>query len=258
MNQITLTLKNSLIYPIDFSQISLEQWASKSEDEIRRTQLRGDLLGSCVDDWWMVTVEVLGDQHSPRMVLQGDHAMVNGLGHQHHCGDIVIQGNIGAYCGSCMTGGSISIGGNAGDGLGAPTGSRGVGMNGGVLRVTGNTGDLAGHRMRRGEIVIDGNAGDGLASWQVAGTIRVGGTIGNNVAFGMRRGTLILERAVTLPSSRFTDSVELSTPYSFLAGLASTNRWNVCRGDRSIEGIGEVWMPASGSLVGQHTGTGTA
>lgn len=248
MNQITLTLKNPLASQVDFSRVRLDQWAAMTEDEIQQSGMHGMRSGDCVGDWWKVRIHSLEGPSTPRLVLQGDHAMVNGLGHQQRSGDILVEGNIGTNCGSCMTGGSITVRGDAGDGLGAPTGSRGVGMNGGVLRVTGNAGDLAGHRMRRGEIAIEGNAGDGLASWQVAGTIRVGGMVGNNIAFGMRRGTLILERYVALPSSRFTDSIELLTPFRVLAGLASENRWNVVRGDRSIGGIGEVWMPASGSL----------
>lgn len=246
MNQITLTLQNALTCPVDFSQVRLDQLADKSEDEIYRTELHSDAPGISIGDHWKVAVETYDDQASPRLVLQGDHAMIHRLGHQHRGGDILIEGNIGASCGSCMTGGSIFVNGDAGDGLGAPTGSRGVGMNGGVLRVTGNAGDFVGHRMRRGEIFVEGNAGDGLASWQVAGTIHVGGKIGRNVAFGMRRGTLILENEIALPTSRFTESVELHSPYKTIAGLASPEHWRVCRGDRSIGGIGEVWMPANG------------
>lgn len=249
MKEITLTLKQPLTDPVDFSQVRLDQWVPNSEDELRRIDLPTQSADLPLGEFWSVTIKSLTDSQKPRLVLQGDHGLVNGLGHQHQCGDIKVEGDIGSNCGSCMTDGSIEIDGNAAEGLGAPIGSRGVGMNGGVLRVKGNSGDRAGHRMRRGEIWIEGNAGDGLASWQVAGSIRVGGTTGKNIAFGMRRGTLILDRFAVLPESRFSKPVELSTPFSVLVCLDGDRRWMVSRGDRSIDGIGEVWMPESPSTT---------
>ena len=245
MNQITLTLQNTLTSPVDFSHVRLDRWAAVTEDEIRQTRLQVNGSAYYVSDFWKVSVRTSDDTSTPRLVLQGNHGAVNGLGHQHRVGEILVEGDIGANCGSCMTGGSIVVCGNAADELGAPIGTRAEGMNGGVLRIKGNAGDLAGHRMRRGEIVIDGNVDAGLASWQVAGTIRVGGAVGKNAGLGMRRGTLILKRAINLPELRFTNSVELRTPFSALAGMVTDECWRVRRGDRSVGGIGEVWMPAS-------------
>lgn len=252
MKKITLQAKQSKIPPINFVGVKLEDWLTRSADQISRWRLpcgeyedddyRSNVDGLAIGDVWSVSVEPLGENESPVLVLRGDCSRVDSLGHQHRRGRIIVEGHVGRYCGACMTGGSIEVHGDAGEAVGSTVDTRGVGMNGGVLRIGGNAGDLAGHRMRRGQLTIAGNVGNGLASWQVAGTIRVGGTVGGNVAYGMRRGTLILQQPVELPSARFTKPIELTTPFTELIGIDRDRAWSVSRGDRSIGGIGEVWM----------------
>ncbi|TWT95135.1 formylmethanofuran dehydrogenase subunit C [Neorhodopirellula pilleata] len=249
MKKIILDAKQSGVPPMDFIGVKLEDWLARTADEISRWRLPSVEREISVGDVWTVSVESLSHDESPVLLMRGDCSRVDGLGHQHRRGRIIVEGNIGRHCGACMTGGLIEVHGDAGDAAGSTVGTRGVGMNGGVLRINGNAGDLAGHRMRRGQLVISGNVGDGVASWQVAGTIRVGGSVGAQVAYGMRRGTLILHRPIELPSARFTEPIELTTPFAELIGIDREQTWSVSRGDRSIGGIGEVWMTDQSSLV---------
>ncbi|SMP63078.1 formylmethanofuran dehydrogenase, subunit C [Neorhodopirellula lusitana] len=261
MKRIVVQLRNDVHGQIDCSRIRLDEWCEWTVDEIRRFPLASVTGVSapkyCVGDVFEVHCESV-DGSAPELRIEGSTSQLDCIGNQHRLGQIWIDGNVGSHCGSCMTGGQIWVTGDVGDALGAPLGTRGTGMNGGQIHVQGNAGDLAGHRMRRGEIWIEGHTGSGVASWQIAGTIRVGGSVGSNVAYGMRRGTLILDQAADLPESRFSAPVELRSPFTALVGLGETqnaNRggkssqeaeetlWQVQRGDRSVSGIGEVWMP---------------
>ncbi|EMI54572.1 formylmethanofuran dehydrogenase subunit C [Rhodopirellula sallentina] len=254
MKTITLTRNQTCEEPIDVSSLRLDQLLPLSETEIAKVR-----LPSCrnVELGELFQVESRSSESAvPRLNLRGDCRGVHHLGHQHREGAIHVAGDIGNYCGDCMTGGTITVDGNAGDHLGGPTGTRSIGMNGGLLTVQGSVGDFAGHRMRRGEIRIAGNAGDSLAAWQVAGTVIVGGTVGRHLAYAMRRGTVVLGTPVQLTANRFTAAVEMKTPFQHLffhrsdlanslpdSNLAdSTNTWLVSRGDRAVNGIGEIWQ----------------
>lgn len=255
MKKIVLQPKQSEIPDLNFIGVRLDDWLTMNSDEIGRWRLPSQGQEIEVGEVWSVAITPLADDPLPALEIHGDCQSVNGLGHQHRRGTILVQGNIGRHCGACMLGGVIKVQGNAGDHLGAAVGTRGVGMNGGILHVSGHAGHLAGHRMRRGELTVDGNVGDGVASWQVAGTIRVRGHVGKNVAYGMRRGTLILENSTRLPAARFTEPIELNTPFAHLIGCHANlrNTWSVCRGDRSIGGIGEVWMGSEIESIGSGT-----
>ncbi|MFG0254209.1 MAG: formylmethanofuran dehydrogenase subunit C [Rhodopirellula sp. JB053] len=254
MKMITLTRNHTCEEPIDVSSLRLDHLLPLSETEIAKLR-----LPSCrnVELGELFQVESRSSKNAvPRLNLRGDCHRVHHLGHQHREGAIHIEGDVGDFCGDCMTGGTITVEGNAGDHLGGPTGTRSIGMNGGLLTVHGSVGDFAGHRMRRGEIRIAGNAGDSLGAWQVAGTIVVGGTVGRHLAYAMRRGTVVLSTPVQLAVNRFTAAIEIETPFQQLlfqrgdlanslpdSKLAdSTNPWLVSRGDRAVNGIGEVWQ----------------
>jgi len=259
MKTITLTLREHGWGSVDASRLRLDRIGSDESTQQSGELISHWMLASTAGDVELGEIFEVdlrsNDDDQPTLVMRGDCRRLNSLGHQHRFGRILVEGDIGDHCGSCMSGGSIRVTGNAGHHLGGASGTRGVGMNGGLLTVGGNAGDFAGHRMRRGEIRVAGNVGDALASWQVAGTIGVGGTVGRNVAYGMRRGTLVLATPVQLPVIRFTKPVALETPFQALlmnrTGVRkdlsmseSVNEdgvWNISRGDRSIGGIGEVW-----------------
>lgn len=255
MRSITLRLRVEDGNSIDASTLRLEELAKKPTGQIARQLIHVSSDSVELGGIFQIDSRETSDDE-PALILQGNCQFVHSLGHQHRVGRIIVESDIGDHCGACMSGGTITVAGNAGRYLGAPTGSRGIGMNGGRIAVSGSAGEFAGHRMRRGEIWIAGDAGVGLASWQVAGTIGVGGAVGEQVGYGMRRGTLILATPTSLPSIRFTSPVELATPFRALllnrpdlqsiwppARSAGENGTGfVSRGDRSIGGIGEVWQ----------------
>lgn len=255
MKSITLRLRVEAGSSIDASTLRLEELAEKSSDQIARQLIHVSSSNVEMGEIFKIDCRETSAADSA-LILQGDARCVHSLGHQHRIGRIIVEADIGDYCGACMSGGTITIAGSAGRYLGSATESRGIGMNGGRIAVAGSVGEFAGHRMRRGEIWIAGDAGAGLASWQVAGTIGVGGNVGEHVGYGMRRGTLILTTATSLPSVRFTSPVELATPFRAVllnrpelqsiwppARIAcASGTGHVSRGDRSMGGIGEVWQ----------------
>ena len=128
-----------------------------------------------------------------KIFLSGDLSNVHSIGRGITGGSIVAESSkVGRHVGTSMTGGDITIGGDAADFLGA-------GMTGGSIRVTGDAGDFAGaalegakYGMNRGEIFIEGNAGVGLGKRMRRGTIVVGGDVGELAAWGMLAGTVVV------------------------------------------------------------------
>ncbi|KLU01271.1 Formylmethanofuran dehydrogenase subunit C [Rhodopirellula islandica] len=250
MSQITLRLRSALRAPLDASRIRLDEWVQLSASEIERFELPSRSGPIAIGELFEVSLQ--SDVSMPRLVIDGCLRHVSGMGFQHKLGEIICQSDVGDHAGSCMLGGRIVVHGNAGHHLGSPRGARNVGMNGGQLIVRGSAGDDAGQRMRRGEIWIDGDAGQRLATWQVAGTIGVAGKCGSNIAYGMRRGTLIFGQQPTLDANRFSTPIPLRSAFVGLLGRSSGASWltpeslrslRVCRGDRHIDGRGEIWMP---------------
>jgi formylmethanofuran dehydrogenase subunit C len=106
---------------------------------------------------------------------------------------IIISGNVGKVrrVGACMTGGQITINGNAGMHLGEE-------MKGGKISVNGNVGGWAGSMMRAGEIEVQGNAGDYLGApyrgssegIRGGGRIVVYGDVGNEAGAHMKKGMM--------------------------------------------------------------------
>jgi formylmethanofuran dehydrogenase subunit C len=102
-------------------------------------------------------------------------------------GEIVIDGDAGAYIGSKMRAGKIAVSGS----VGALAGSS---MRGGRLSIGGKAGSLLGERMRRGLIIGRGGAGDYAGGRMIAGTILLRGRVGRFAGYGLRRGSLILDK----------------------------------------------------------------
>jgi formylmethanofuran dehydrogenase subunit C len=255
MSQITLRLRSDLQSTLsgstlDASRIRLDEWVQLSSAEIERFELKSQTGPVSIGDLFEVSVQ--SDVLMPRLIFADCMRLVSGIGFQHKLGEIVCESNVGDHTGSCMLGGRIVVRGDAGNHLGSPIGARNVGMNGGQLIVHGSVGDDAGHRMRRGELWIGGDAGQRLATWQVAGTIAVAGNVGPTIAYGMRRGTLIFGQPPALDANRFSTPIPLRSAFVSLVGRNSSASWltpaflqslRVCRGDRQIDGRGEVWMP---------------
>jgi formylmethanofuran dehydrogenase subunit C len=141
------------------------------------------------------------------MTIDGDAGAYCGLGLGG--GDIAVRGSAGAYAAAGMTGGRIEISGNAGERCGGALPGEMKGMSGGLVVVRGNAGERLGDRMRRGTILVEGGIGGYAASRMIAGTIvALGADVGPYPGLGMRRGTLILRGRAEADLPTFADCGE--------------------------------------------------
>ncbi len=124
------------------------------------------------------------------ILIEGDVGAYLGAGMKG--GKIRVKGSAGALAGASMAGGEIAIDGDSGERTAGILVGETLGMRGGLLTIGGNAGPLLGERMRRGLVIVGGDAGDYLGGRMVAGTIIVKRRAGRFAGFGMRRGSLIL------------------------------------------------------------------
>jgi formylmethanofuran dehydrogenase subunit C len=123
------------------------------------------------------------------IVVDGDAGAYLGAGMKR--GKIEVMGSCGVLAGASMAGGRIAIGGDAGDQAGGVLTGETMGIKGGFLTIGGNAGSLLGERMRRGLVVVSGNAGDYAGGRMIAGTILLKRKVGRYAGYGLRRGSLI-------------------------------------------------------------------
>jgi len=118
------------------------------------------------------------------IVIRTDHLHpVDHLGSRSCNKHIKVLGDVGAYAGSSMEGGSLHITGSTLNQLGFDSS--------GSIRVDGNTGMNAGIRSR-GTIRIGGLARSGVGRAMRGGTITVEGDVTTHVGQGMRGGEIYL------------------------------------------------------------------
>jgi formylmethanofuran dehydrogenase subunit C len=123
------------------------------------------------------------------IVVEGDVGAY--LGARMKGGKIEVKGSAGVLAGASMAGGSIAIGGDAGERAGGIDVGETMGMKRGLLVVHGNAGPLLGERMRRGLVIVGGDAGDYAGGRMIAGTILFKRGVGRCAGYGLRRGSLI-------------------------------------------------------------------
>jgi formylmethanofuran dehydrogenase subunit C len=123
------------------------------------------------------------------IVVEGDAGAYLGAGMK--AGKIEVTGSAGVLAGASMTGGRIAIAGDAGERAGGILVGDTMGMKGGFLTIGGKAGPLIGERMRRGLVVVDGDAGDYAGGRMIAGTILLKRRAGRYAGYGLRRGSLI-------------------------------------------------------------------
>ncbi|MCW2241310.1 formylmethanofuran dehydrogenase subunit C [Azospirillum canadense] len=206
------------------------------------------------------------------LVLRPGAAALDGVGAGMAAGEILVEGDCGAYAGSGMRGGTLivegdcgafaaaemaggrlRVAGDAGDFLGAPLAGGTRGMSGGAVVVAGNAGDRIGERMRRGLITVHGRAGSLCGARMIAGTIAVGAACGPELGLAMRRGTILLSQAPEALPTGFVDGGandwlflelmrrELTDGGAWPVGFPTVGtRARRLVGDRSVQGIGEV------------------
>jgi formylmethanofuran dehydrogenase subunit C len=205
---------------------------------IRNQGARLDLLGSAMT--------------GGELVLEGDAGAYAGLAMSG--GRLTIRGPAGPFAGAAMQGGILEIGGNAGDWLGGGLPGERRGMTGGLILLRGDAGRRAADRQRRGVILIEGNAGDFLGARMVAGTtIVLGEGVGRYPGFAMKRGTLLLRHAGRRMLPTFADAgrqelgflrllAKYLTPHSARYAAAAPHFTALHRfvGDAASGGKGEI------------------
>jgi formylmethanofuran dehydrogenase subunit C len=256
---------------LDMSPLLPERLAGLSADAIGAIALNCGNAKLRVDEVFKVTAG-----KAPTLVISNSGGKLDHLGRSMTQGDMVVEGDAGAYvglsmsggrlrvrgdagpfAGAAMRGGLLEIEGSAGDWLGGGLPGERRGMAGGLILVRGNAGDRAGDRQRRGIILVEGSAGDYLGARMVAGTtIVLGAQIGLYPGFAMKRGSLLLLGSVTRMLPTFTDSgvhefgflkllfayLKKRSPKLAAAGaqLNQLRRWV---GDGSANGKGEILTP---------------
>jgi formylmethanofuran dehydrogenase subunit C len=182
------------------------------------------------------------------IVVDGDAGAYLGAGMKR--GRIEVKGNAGALAGASMTGGSLSIAGNVDARAGGILVGETMGMKGGVLTIGGKAGPMLGERVRRGLIIVEGDAGDYAGARMIAGTILLKRRVGKNAGYGLRRGSLIFveEPKELLPT--FGDCGVMEFDY-----LRLLERWlrdtgkSIKLGDRARRLMGDMSVLGKGEML---------
>jgi len=194
MKEIVLTVKKTLNVPVECSEISPSSLAGKTLDQIRAMEVWEGNRRNSLEDIFNIKEEdgITSEDHALRIV--GDASIIRKIGYRMTGGSITIEGNAGMYLGEEMSGGSITVSGNAGAWLGSK-------MKGGTIEVKGNAGDFIGSSyrgsrkgMKGGTIIVHGNAGTEIGCWMRNGTIRIKGSSGIFPGMHMSNGTIYIEK----------------------------------------------------------------
>jgi formylmethanofuran dehydrogenase subunit C len=187
------------------------------------------------------------------IVVEGDCGAY--LGEGMRTGEIRITGSAGPFAACGMVGGVLRIDGSAGDCLGAARPGERIGMRDGLVLVGGDIGDRAGDHMRRGAIFGGGDAGSWCGARMIAGTIAVRGRLGGFAGFAMRRGTLLASALSDAPLATFADAglhelgilAVIARPISRFAPwlvplTRAMPRARRLTGDLAVDGKGEILL----------------
>jgi formylmethanofuran dehydrogenase subunit C len=265
---IRLTLREPPPVRLSLRGFIPERLAGLGSAAIAREALRRGNRAGVLGDWFDVDVSGGAEE---RLIISGPGDRLDDIGAGMTCGELTVEGDVGARVGLEMSGGRILVEGSAGPGAGTA-------MAGGDLRITGNAGDhvgtaLPGERegMRNGTVVIEGEAGAGVGdrmrlglivvlgsvgpfcgARMSAGTVVIGGAIGESAGAAMRRGTLVApgSQLRTLPG--FADSgvhdlavlrllaqaLSIRRLGPMAEQLRRLRRW---QGDLAVAGKGEIW-----------------
>lgn len=208
MSALTFKLKGKPDQRLDLSPLVPARLARLKQKQIEALVIGTTRAKLTVGDAFKVKG---GDAGKLRFV--GTDKRCDNIGRGLIDGEIVVDGNAGAYVGAAMKRGAIEVKGNAGalagasmaGGILAITGSAGEsaagilvgethGMKGGLLTIGRQAGPLLGERMRRGLVIVGGDAGDYAGARMIAGTIVFKRRVGRNAGYSLRRGSLIFLR----------------------------------------------------------------
>jgi formylmethanofuran dehydrogenase subunit C len=201
-----------------------------------------------------LTIEFNGDCSTIKGIgagMSGGHISAGSVGP--HAGAGMTGGNLavqsaGDWLGTEMAGGRIFVTRDAGHHVGSvyPGGRRG--MRGGTIRIGGNAGDSVGSHMRRGLIVVRGRVGEFCGSSMIAGTIVVDGTVGPHCGAGMKRGTIVTFGPEFAWAPGFVYACDYKPAYAEVVRRELTDSIDrpidsvrLYRGDLTTGGRGEIW-----------------
>jgi formylmethanofuran dehydrogenase subunit C len=184
---VTLTLRAALDGALEVEGVAGDRFATLSDREIAALPVWLGARSARLGDFFDIT----GERSSTVRVV-GAVSRVNGLGAGMTGGELTVDGDAGARVGARMTGGRVDVLGDAGD-------DAGMAMAGGVLTVRGGAGDRLGAAapgaskgMTAGEIVVAGSAGADVGARCRRGLVVVGGDAGRNAARATIAGTLVV------------------------------------------------------------------
>ena len=209
---LTLTLREAPDAPVGAEAISPDSLAGLSAAEIERLALWQGNRRATVGELFDVSgageedVRVAGDlsrvaglgagMSGGRLTIAGDAGPHVGAAMSD--GELIVEGDAGDWAGAEMQGGRLVVRGSAGRRLGgAYAGSR-AGMRGGEILVHGDAGEEAGAGLRRGLIAVAGSVGPAAGLSALAGTIVAFGAVGAHPGAGMRRASIVAMTAATL------------------------------------------------------------
>jgi formylmethanofuran dehydrogenase subunit C len=234
VSALTFTLKTKPAQRLDLSPLVPARLGKLKPKEIEALRVGTTRLKLTVGDVFKLKGSDVG-----QLRFVGTDARCDFIGKELRDGEIVVDGDAGAYLGAAMKSGTIEVKGNAGALAGASmsggtvviaghAGERAAGvlvgethgMKGGVLTIGRNAGPLVGERMRRGLVIVNGDAGDYAGGRMIAGTILFKRRVGKNAGYLLRRGSLIFLREPDELLPTFGDCGEIEFDY-----LRLLERW---------------------------------
>jgi formylmethanofuran dehydrogenase subunit C len=188
-----LRLKEQPHVPLEAELLSPDVLAKLTRDEVRALPIILGKRQHRVDEFF----EVEGPG-SENIHIHGDVGRVKWIGRGMTGGRITIEGNAGMHLGAHMKGGTIAVKGNASDWIGAE-------MRGGVIHITGDAGGQIGAAyrgslsgMNGGTILIEGTAGIEIGMRMRRGIIAVKGKVRDFAGLQMKGGTIVLMNGAEL------------------------------------------------------------
>jgi formylmethanofuran dehydrogenase subunit C len=173
---------------VDAARLAPEHLADLNPAAAARVTLPTTSGDAAIGDLFTLTHT---DDRGGAVDLEGDLGRFDRLGSGMTGGRLTVEGNAGVRAGEGMRGGILLICGDAGDNAGAPLPGASEGQAGGVLIVRGRAGGFAGSRMRRGFMGL-GGAGEAAGTALIAGTIILLSAPGTGTGAMMRRGTIVV------------------------------------------------------------------
>lgn len=204
---LLLKYKSTTTIPVEAECLTPDALAGKTLAEIERLPVQHGNVQAPLAEFFSVE----GDAADRDIAIEGDCSRVKYIGSGMTGGRVTVRGDAGMHLGAEMKGGEIHVHGRAGDWVGAEmrggrihvhgdaghlvgAGYRGSrhGMRGGVILVDGKAGNEVGGTMRRGFIAVGGDAGDFAGVSLIAGSVFIFGQPGIRTGAGMKRGTVAL------------------------------------------------------------------